>query len=204
MADEDDYIRRGFVSERRSLLIVSFVLFFYQAAGLRIDEINVLGTKVSLGSPWWITFALWVLWGYFLIRFYQYFRSIPDKGFWTAYERQMKEAITRSAFKHFKKRFVEEEENRKSDFKLREASFTLNYPKQRTIKLDVSIAQKKETGGMVGLSTSHEEDFTSTAFLWAKIKSTVHVIVSTHVASEYFLPFLFALLPIANFLRQLL
>ena len=98
MADDADYIRRGFVAERRSLLIVSFILFFYHRAGLRIDEINVFGNKVSLDDPLWITFALWVLWGYFLVRFYQYFRSIPDKGFWTAYESQMKKLLTRSAF----------------------------------------------------------------------------------------------------------
>ena len=68
MADDADYIRHGFVAERRSLLVVSFILFFYQQAGLRIDEINVFGNKVSLDSPWWTAFSLWVLWGYFLVR----------------------------------------------------------------------------------------------------------------------------------------
>ena len=63
---------------------------FYQQAGLRIDEINVFGNKVSLDSPWWTAFSLRVLWGYFLVRFYQYFRIIPDKCFWNAYEQQMK------------------------------------------------------------------------------------------------------------------
>jgi hypothetical protein len=103
IADDADYIRRGFVAERRSLL--SFILFFYQQAGLRIDEINVFGNKVSLDSPWWTAFSLWVLWGYFLVRFYQYFRIIPDKWFWNAYEQQMKKLIEASSFKHFKKEF---------------------------------------------------------------------------------------------------
>jgi hypothetical protein len=93
------------VAERRSLLVVSFILFFYQQAGLRIDEINVFGNKVSLDSPWWTAFSLWVLWGYFLVRFYQYFRIIPDKWFWNAYEQQMKKLIEASSFKHFKKEF---------------------------------------------------------------------------------------------------
>jgi hypothetical protein len=105
MADDADYIRHGFVAERRSLLVVSFILFFYQQAGLRIDEINVFGNKVSLDSPWWTAFSLWVLWGYFLVRFYQYFRIIPDKWFWNAYEQQMKKLIEASSFKHFKKEF---------------------------------------------------------------------------------------------------
>jgi len=84
------------VAERRSLLVVSFISFFYQQAGLRIDEINVFGNKVSLDSPWWTAFSLWVLWGYFLVRFYQYFRIIPDKWFWNAYEQQMKKLIEAS------------------------------------------------------------------------------------------------------------
>jgi hypothetical protein len=105
MADDADYIRHGFVAERRSLLVVSFILFFYQQAGLRIDEINVFDNKVSLDSPWWTAFSLWVLWGYFLVRFYQYFRIIPDKWFWNAYEQQMKKLIEASSFKHFKKEF---------------------------------------------------------------------------------------------------
>lgn len=209
MADEADYIRQGFVAERRSLLIVSFILFFYQQAGLQIEKINAFGNEVSISDPWWIAFALWVLWGYFLVRFYQYLRSIPDKGFWTAYERQMEKSITRTAFKHFKKHFAQEEENknRKNNFKLGKADFTLNYPELRTIKLDVTIAQKDETGAMIGLSRSHEEDFTSTKLRWAKIKSVAHVLVSTHIATEYFLPLVLALLlpllPIARFLHKL-
>jgi hypothetical protein len=68
-------------------------------------RINVFGNKVSLDSPWCTAFSLWVLWGYFLVRFYQYFRIIPDKWFWNAYEQQMKKLIEASSFKHFKKEF---------------------------------------------------------------------------------------------------
>ena len=80
MADDADYIRHGFVAERRSLLVVSFILFFYQQAGLRIDEINVFGNKVSLDSPWWTAFSLWVLCGYFG-SLLPVFCIIPDKWF---------------------------------------------------------------------------------------------------------------------------
>ena len=105
MADDADYIRHGFVAERRSLLVVSFILFFYQQAGLRIDEINVFGnrvTSIALGGrlPLFGFYG-----GYFLVRFYQYFRIISDKWFWNAYEQQMKKLIEASSFKHFKKEF---------------------------------------------------------------------------------------------------
>ena len=76
-----DDIRKGFVAERRNLLITSFALFFYQQAGLQIEKINILGNDAKISDPLWIAFALWVLWIYFFVRFYQYFRRIPDTGF---------------------------------------------------------------------------------------------------------------------------
>src|SRR5262245_23388332 len=100
-----DDIRRSFVAERRNLLITSFALFFYQQAGLQIEKINILGNEAKISDPWWIAFALWVLWGYFLVRFYQYLRSIPDKGFWAAYGEQMVKLLRRIAFRHFKRHF---------------------------------------------------------------------------------------------------
>jgi len=196
MADDADYIRRGFVAERRSLLVVSFILFFYRQAGLRIDEINVFGNKVSLDSPWWTAFALWVLWVYFLLRFYQYFRSISDKGFWTAYEEQMKKLVTRSALKQFKKDFSTEKGSKYEFYEIRDHSFPMTHPKYWTVKFEVPITQKDETGTITAFSQRHEEDFTSTELLWIKMRAAMHVLASTHVATEYFLPFLLALLPL--------
>jgi hypothetical protein len=205
MADEADYIRQGFVAERRSLLIVSFILFFYQQAGLQIEKINAFGNEAKISDPWWIAFALWVLWGYFFVRFLQYLQSIPDKGFWTAYERQMEKSITRSAFKGFKRSYVPTEEFRNFEhgFKILKTDFLMNYPEYRSVKLDLTIAHKMGEE-VAGQGASHKEDFTSWRLRWAKIKSMAHVIVSTHVATEYFLPILLALLPLVNFLRKFL
>lgn len=111
MLDENEQIRRGFIAERRSLLIVSFILFFYQQAGLQIERISVFGNEAKISDPWWIAFGLWVLWSYFLLRFYQYFRSIPDKGFQTAYEAEMKKTIARSAFRRYKNSFLPADED---------------------------------------------------------------------------------------------
>lgn len=56
--------------------------------------------------------------------------------------------------------------------------------------------------GVHSLITSHAENFTSMPLLWAKIRSVAHVLVSTHVATEYFLPFLLGLLPLINVLYE--
>ena len=197
MPNDSNDIRRSLVAERRNLLITSFALFFYQQAGLQIEKINVLGNEARISDLWWIAFALWVLWGYFLVRFYQFFRSTSDRGFWTAHESRMKELITRFAFKHFKE--FRAQKGSKYDFKILGASFPMSYPQYWTVKLEVSIAQTDKASGTV---TGHAEDFTSTELLWIKIRSAAHVLVSTHVATEYFLPFLLALLPLTNLLRK--
>jgi hypothetical protein len=203
MHNDANDIRRSLVAERRNLLITSFVLFFYQQAGLQIEKINVFGNEATVSDPWWIAFALWVLWGYFFLRFYQFFRSTPDKGFLAAHESQMKKLLTRSAFRHFKKQFKKDhaEKGSKYDFKIRDTSFPLSYPQFWTVKLELSIADTREDGAVGAFSPPHEEDFTSTKLLWIKIRSMAHVLVSTHIATEYFLPFLLALLPLWNLLR---
>src|SRR5437867_243519 len=104
MGDQAE-IRRGLVAERRSLLITSFVLFFYQQAGLTIEKVNVFGNEASISDPWWIAFAMWILWGYFGLRYFQYFMAVADTGFQSSFESWMKRLIRRSAFTRFKKSY---------------------------------------------------------------------------------------------------
>ncbi len=58
------YTIRDLVAERLSLLVTSFVLFFYEAAGLQIQRINLFGNEVALSDPWWVSVALWTLWDF--------------------------------------------------------------------------------------------------------------------------------------------
>lgn len=204
MPSEDEYIRRGFIAERRSLLVVSFILFFYQQAGLQIDKINVFGNEAKISDAWWVSLALWVLWGYFLLRAYQYLRGIPDRGFWTAYDVKMKESIRRLAFRRFKNSFVPEDEDidRIPDFKISQVEFPMIFPKMWSDKLRVSVAYSWGSGGASGRSPSYTEDITGARLMWTKAKSVLNVTLSTHVWTEYVLPFMVALLPFANFLRR--
>jgi hypothetical protein len=203
MLDENEKIRRGFVAERRSLLIVSFILFFYQQAGLQIERISVFGNEAKISDPWWIAFGLWVLWSYFLLRFYQYFRSIPDKGFQTVYEAEMKKTIARSAFRRYKNSFLPEDEDTHlvPHFKVSKTEFPMTFPEMWMVDLTISVAYTWGSGGKA-LGGTHKEDVRGTRLLWAKTKSIFHVSLSSHVVTEYVLPFVVALLPLANWLLK--
>ena len=142
--------------------------------------------------------------GLFSRSFYQYFRSIPDKGFWTAYERQMEKLTARMTFRRFKRVFKTSraEKGYTYDFKIQDTSFPMKFPQYWSVKLQVNIGRTK-TGDVSALGDSHEQDFTGLELLGIKTRAVAHVLLSTQVATEYFLPFLLALLPLVNFLRTL-
>ena len=204
MTDDLTDIRRGFLAERRSLIITGFVLFLYQRAGLKFDEISIFGNKASLSDPWWIECAIWVLLGYFGLRYLQYFMSIPNKGFAPAYEHWMMRIIRRSAFKRFKRSFIPDEKHAglKPDFQLKEkeTTFPFTYPKLWSVKLAISVAYQLTDGGAAAASAEYKEDVESVQLLWAKVKAISCVLILTPVGTEYFLPFLIALLPVGNLL----
>jgi len=47
-------------------------------AGVRFDEITVLGNTFKLARPDLVPISLWLLWGYFGLRYYQLFRALKD------------------------------------------------------------------------------------------------------------------------------
>jgi hypothetical protein len=198
-------IRRSFVAERRSLLITAFALFFYQAAGLRITSINLFGNTVALSDPWWISFGLWTLWIYLLLRYLQYFMVTLDTGFSDAYQEWMKRIIRRSAFGQFKKSFVPDEDHAgfRHSFRIRETNFPLTYPQFWSVKLEISVAYTKKEVGATATSTIYDHDVRSWRLCWVKVKAVTSTVLLTHVATEYVLPFIVALFPVGAFLYLL-
>lgn len=73
-------VRESFVRQRRALIATGIVLTVYLAAGLKLDDVNVLGTTVKVTRPEWIQVGLWILWSYFLLRYYQLMRDLADPG----------------------------------------------------------------------------------------------------------------------------
>ena len=199
MAEDTNETRRGFVAERRASLFASITLFLYQQAGLRFEKISILGNEVKIPEPYWISFVLWILWGYFLLRFYQYFRSMPDKGINSTYESTLKGVIKSSAFLQYKRSFVPREDERtaKPDFKIQNVNYPMTFPKFWSIKLDINVAFQMLTG-VRARGDSYVSDFESWSLLWAKSQAIFHMLASSPVGTEYFLPFIVALLPLTS------
>lgn len=68
----------GLLRQRRNLVIISGILIVFDFTSITIDKVNLLGIHFLVGKPENLIIIAWVLWAYFLLRYYQYLRDEPD------------------------------------------------------------------------------------------------------------------------------
>ena len=73
-------MEEGFLRQRRNLMLLSGFLLLFRFADLEIEKMSILGTQLLVGRPDALRFSAWILWGYFFLRYFQYFRSEESKG----------------------------------------------------------------------------------------------------------------------------
>ena len=59
--------------QRRNLIVISFILCFMKFGGIVIAKTTIFGTEIKFSNISAIFFALWLMWLYFSVRYYQYF-----------------------------------------------------------------------------------------------------------------------------------
>lgn len=65
--------------QRRNLIAISALLLIFDFANVTITKVSVLGTELLVGNAQILMVGAWVLWAYFLLRYYQYWRTEPDQ-----------------------------------------------------------------------------------------------------------------------------
>lgn len=68
-------ISDGLLRQRRNLMVISMLMPLFFLSGASIEKINLLGTIVSVSNPVVLKYALIVLFSYFLLRYWQYYRE---------------------------------------------------------------------------------------------------------------------------------
>jgi hypothetical protein len=66
--------------QRRNLLIMSGFLIVFNFADIQIVKVSLLGTQLVIGKPSILMLVVWLIWGYFLLRFYQYLNDEKPLG----------------------------------------------------------------------------------------------------------------------------
>lgn len=68
-------ISDGLLRQRRNIMLVSLLLPLFFLSGASIDKINILGTIITVANPTIIKYSLVVLFGYFFLRYWQYYQE---------------------------------------------------------------------------------------------------------------------------------
>lgn len=75
MSNTVEPMSEGIRRQRRSLIITSLILSFMKYGGITFKKISLYGSEITLSNVSAIYVFLWIMWFYFMIRYYQYFKQ---------------------------------------------------------------------------------------------------------------------------------
>lgn len=199
-------LREGFVRQRRSLVAVSLAWLLYQTSGVVIDHLNVFGNKLDLKTPELAGTVLWVAWLYFLLRYYQYFRDLPDKGVSTAFGARLITLMRKVARNEIKRQCklkgpwqpVDEIELEKA--RIDTIGSYKRFWEFRVTELVAIISPNNRPLHQFSGKTIKVE---GSRLIAAKLRSAAHVSLNTRFLTEYYLPFVLAAAPLSLFIWRL-
>jgi hypothetical protein len=202
-----DDVRAGFIRQRRNLFVISLVLLFAQLADLTVNELDVFGTKIKIGSPVAVDFALWTAWVYWFIRYYVYFHDLGHKGFDVERYKALTQLLEKDTDKLLAANLASQKDFQCSKKDIR-VSYHTRHVGQTTIeggepRWRVRVTNCSVTcNGANGPLASHpvyEVFVTNKLIARYKRKALWHVLIHTRLATEYGLPFVVAALPFLYF-----
>lgn len=88
-------MNQDLLRQRRNLIAISAVLVVFDFAQVTITKVSVLGTELLVGNAKILMVCAWVLWAYWLLRYYQYWRTEPDQHIRTSFKSRL-DAYARS------------------------------------------------------------------------------------------------------------
>ena len=75
--------------QRRNLIAISAILLIFDFAQVTITKVSLLGTDLLVGNVQVLMISAWVLWTYFLLRYYQYWRAEEARPIRLAYRKRL-------------------------------------------------------------------------------------------------------------------
>jgi len=75
--------------QRRNLIAISAVLLVFDFARVKITKVSILGTELLVGDARVLMLCAWLLWAYFLLRYYQYWRAEKERHIRASFRSRM-------------------------------------------------------------------------------------------------------------------
>ena len=196
-------VRTAFVRQRRNLIAISLVLLFAETTGIRVEHLDILGIAIELDSPKSVISWLWVGYVYWLLRFYQFFLSTPNKGVRAGFDSRLLPILTRFA----KEKEEAESEELKSARLASQgrlvrlhnlgAFFVKDMPRNSvTAQFNVITERTTSEGGNLFNEIPQKSYiFSRRRLFFPVMRAALLTVINTPLFSEYFLPFAIALVP---------
>jgi|SRR3989338_2386014 len=160
--------------QRRNLMMISGGLLLFDFANVTVAKVSILGTELLIGNVKVLIYCAWFLWGYFLLRYYQYLRAESDLGISTSFRSLLEGKAKAYLFQKLGK------EHFRGYFSFTRSGLRLKYSMmeyQTNIGTDLEI----EKGVLPLLKTA-----------WWYAKSWFHIAAHTPKVTDHILPFLLA------------
>ena len=89
--------------QRRNLLVTSLALTAIDLAGATLKkDVSVLGASLEFTNPERVVWGLWILWAYFLVRYWQYLNEEPDLGIYEGMGRWILQRFPQDEFNEYR------------------------------------------------------------------------------------------------------
>ena len=190
----DEQKAEKFRRQKRKLMLISFFIIFYKAAGIAPEKINIFGNTADVKNPEALVFGIGVLLFYFLWR---YFISISETVGFSSFRDGYITLRERISWKHAQKKFLKKLGNTKKAFNLysdTEKKYIFGYFYKVIFRLmDISGDLDKESKDKIRDWAKNKKIYLGGfEFFLLKIWVITRYLLQDYRFSEVILPFILA------------
>jgi hypothetical protein len=182
-------------------------------AGFRPEEIDIFGSKIRLDNPSYVILGIWMLWGYWLVRYIQHYNDLEDSEWSQRYAEELNFRILRWAENRALKLFsgknlddkyiskflgqpsYEPEGYGKPPWSFQVQSSGVTCDRSNNFEAWVRLRSSDAAGQEHNAVPVIEPVSRSRIFLYS-VLSHLYLARNTRLFSEYALPFLLAFVPL--------
>ncbi len=208
MSEQDEIVDSpGFIRQRRNLILASLVLAFAQGTHLTIHKLSFFGAEGTIDAPVSTVPFLLVLWLYFLWRYWQAFNAASRKPTKIRYREIKKTLLERIAIKRGLIPYRDSQPLLLQGTPGDPQAWMPHDHEEPTnqgakVLLVTNIAEQSSTEAPP--SQKHlEVNFSHSEMRMIRVRSILHLIVTTDEFSEYYLPFGVAAIPFLVWIWQI-
>ncbi len=199
----------GLLRQRRNLISVSIIIILYYVGNIEISQLNFLGNRIKLGNPNVISYFLWLLFFYFFYRYWLYFKEEPKDR----YDIDYGQLVDRLCTPIFKRIATKQNNQNHDEEKLKEILKFRQFPLVKSGNYNKLSMLKAESFGCNPASSSKENIHSNETvsaiyyefcFIPIKIYACLSMAFRDSRFSDYYLPFLIALIAVLISITQLI